>query len=390
MEIWRNSNSENDNVTFISPDEAPAFNPEQTREKATFSGDAIFPDIDGTITNNTGRIDQEAVDKIKYFSENGGAFVPVTGRARFESVRDIVETLDLQMIVINNGAEIFNRNGEHIYKQELTDEEVQTAFSVAEKNGLVWMQNKRDENGEEYLFSNFTPETEAAMLEAGIVDNVHNEEGRIGLAAKQATAEEVMAIPGQNFKIQMMSPNFEAVKAAYDEFQRLGIPCMLNMQSAKTGQFHWVEVIRGTKHEAIQWLIEKKLPETEHLVTIGDGGNDIGMLTADYLDGEGKPIENTSIAVRNASESVVNSTKALTLDRFNESAVEPGEENFGVAVAGVVDMFEEKHRIDEATQERKSLIERARKAGIILPGMPEWNEPTDDEPTDTSPFELVA
>ena len=335
-------------------------------ERAVFEGDAIFTDIDETLTDNSGRLDQENVDRILEFMDGGGTFVPVTGRARFESVRGIVERLDVPFIIINNGAEIFDRNGERLYESLIPDEQVEAAFDIAAEHGLIWMQNKRDQEGNEYLFSNFTEETERAMEEVGINDTVRNEEMRIGLEAKQATAEEVMAIPEQNYKIQMMSPDYKAVRAAYEELQSRDIPCMLNMQSKITGEFHWVEVIQGTKHDAIQKLIDMELPEIEEIVTVGNGGNDISMLQSKYHDGKGRPIENTGIAVRNSSESVLGSVRGnVVLDDYNAPAEDKSEESFGVAVARIVDYIENKHKLDEAAAKDKSIRANIEKLGMV-------------------------
>lgn len=299
-----------------------------------FSGNAIFSDIDGTITDNSGQISASAIAAIKDFTAQGGQFIPVTGRARFESVQSIVEALDLPLVVINNGAEIFNRQGERIFGSELTDHEVQTAFDLADKYQLTWMQNKHNPaTNEEYLYSNFTEESEQAMLAVGIVDTVHNEESRIGLSAKAATAEEVMSISGQNYKIQMMSPDPQAINAAYQELCERGIPCILNMQSPQTGEYHWVEVIRGTKTSGIQTVIDEFLPENvDTVVTMGDGGNDIPMLTAQFHNRAGDLVPNRSIAVGNASEKVKAVTsRTLRSDYDKIRGTLSDDRRFGVA-----------------------------------------------------------
>lgn len=284
-----------------------------------FAGNVIFSDIDATITDNSGKISERAVKSIKDFVKQGGNFVPVTGRARFESVKSLMETLDLPLIVMDNGAEIFNRHGERIFGSELSQDEVESVFEIADKHGLTWMQHKKDpETGKEHLYSNFTEESERAMLDAGIVDTVHNEEGRIGLQAKSASTDEVTGIPGQNYKIQMMSPDFEAVRAAYEELQAKDIPCFLNMQSPKTGEYHWVEAIRGTKTSGIQNAIDRFLPDDiKNIITLGDGGNDIPMLTGDFHDKNGQPIPNKSIAVGNASEKVKDVTSRSLQSSYN-------------------------------------------------------------------------
>lgn len=299
-----------------------------------FSGNAIFSDIDGTITDNSGQISERAIAAIKDFTAQGGQFIPVTGRARFESVQSIVETLDLPLIIINNGAEIFNRQGERVFGSELTDDEVQTAFDLADKYQLTWMQNKHNPaTNEEYLYSNFTEQSEQAMLDVGIVDTVHNEESRIGLSAKATTADEVMSIPGQNYKIQMMSPDPQAIKAAYQELRDRDIPCILNMQSPKTGEYHWVEVIRGTKTSGIQTAIDEFLSEdVDTVVTMGDGGNDIPMLTGQFYNRAGDLIPNRSIAVGNASEKVKAVTsRTLRSDYDKVRGTLSDNQRFGVA-----------------------------------------------------------
>lgn len=311
-------------------------------EKFRFDGHAIFTDIDGTLTDNTGEIDKRAIEYIKRFREAGGVFVPVTGRARFESVKDIVEKLDLPFIVINNGAEIFDREGQRIYGSEIPDEQITDIFNIAEKNNLIWMQNKKDPvTGEEHLYSNFTEESERAMLDVGIIDTVHNEEGRIGLAAKKASEKEVMSIPGQNYKIQMMSPNPDAIQAAYEEFQQRGIPCMLNMQSKKTGRFHWVEVIRGTKISGIQWLIDSGLiGDINTARVVGDGGNDLTMFK-ELHNREGEPIVNTYTAVANACDELKSAANEILNSSYDKGPREIG--NGGA----MIEVFEDEARARE-------------------------------------------
>ena len=104
-----------------------------------FAGNVIFSDIDATITDNSGKISERAVKSIKDFVKQGGNFVPVTGRARFESVKSLMETLDLPLIVMDNGAEIFNRHGERVFGSELSQDEVESVFEIADKHGLTWM-----------------------------------------------------------------------------------------------------------------------------------------------------------------------------------------------------------------------------------------------------------
>lgn len=301
---------------------------EKRLEHMDLSNQAIFSDIDGTITDNSGTLNARAIEYIKAYQAAGGTFIPVTGRARFESVKSLVNVLDVPFVVLNNGAEIFNRNGERIAGSELTDEEVRDTFAIAEKHGLIWMQNKQNpDTGEEWLYSNFTEESEQAMLDVGIVDTVHNEEGRVGLTAKHVDSSEVMAIPGQNYKIQMMSPDADAVQAAYDEFRAKGIPCMLNMQSKKDGRFHWVEVIRGTKISGIQKLIDDYLPtEITSASVVGDGGNDLTMYK-DLHSRSGEPIPNTYTAVQNACEQLKSAADVILESSFTNHKIrnEQGE-----------------------------------------------------------------
>ena len=289
-------------------------------DRFRFDGHATFCDIDRTLTDNSGEFDERAVEYIKKYREAGGTFVPVTGRARFASVKKIVEKLDLPFIIINNGAEIFDKNGNRIYGSEIPDEQVSEAFTIAEKYGLVWMQNKMDPvTGEEHLYSNFTEETEQAMHDVEIEDTVHHEEERIGLTAKKATPEEVMAIPGQNFKIQMMSPDPDAIQAAHDDFERLGIPNMLNMQSKKTGRFHWVEVIQGKKISGIQWLIDSGLVgDIKTAQVVGDGGNDLSMFQ-ELHNLEGEPITNIYTAVANACDELKDKAHKILESEYDDA-----------------------------------------------------------------------
>ena len=272
-------------------------------ELMDFTGKAIFSDIDGTITDNEGNLNLEAVSIIKAFMKAGGTFIPVTGRARYESVKDLVDALGVQHIIINNGAEIYDNKGNLIYGSEIPADQLKATFdAVNAKPDAVWMQNKRDpQTGEEWLYTNGTPETDQAMLDVGIRDNVANEEGRIGLKSKHVDSAEVMAIPGQNYKIQIMSPNPDTIKDLYNHFQSLGIPCMLNMQSEQDHEYHWVEVIVGTKISGIQKYINDICPTNiTSAAVVGDGGNDLTMFKP-LFNRQGEPIMNRRTAVFNAS-----------------------------------------------------------------------------------------
>ncbi len=289
-------------------------------EKFRFDGHAVFTDIDGTLTDNDGNFDERAVQYIKKYREAGGIFVPVTGRARFESVKDIVEKLDLPFIIINNGAEIYDRNGNLIYKNEIPMEQVKQTFALAEEYGLIWMQNKKNpETGEEYLYSNYTETTEQEMKAVGIEDTPENEVKRIKLPLKKATSEEVMGINDLNLKIQMMSPDYKAVRAVYDKLQEQGIPCMLNMQSEQTKEFHWVEVIAGTKIGAIQWAIDNGLVgDIKTAQVVGDGGNDLSMFK-ELHNRDGEPIPNTYTAVANGCEEILEKAHVILKSKYDEA-----------------------------------------------------------------------
>ena len=290
-------------------------------EKFRFDGHVTFTDIDGTLTDNGNKLDKRAVEYIKKYREAGGIFVPVTGRARFESVKDIVEELDLPFIIINNGAEIYDRNGNLLYKSEIPMDQVKQAFALAEEHGLIWMQNKKNpETGEEYLYSNYTEDTEREMKAVGIEDTPNNEKKRIRLPLKKATPEEVMAINDSNLKIQMMSPDYKAVRAVYDKLQELGIPCMLNMQSKETGEFHWVEVIVGTKIGAIQWLIDNGLVgNIKTAQVVGDGGNDLSMFK-ELHNRDGEPIPNTYTSVANGCKEIMEKAHVI-LESYYDNAI---------------------------------------------------------------------
>ncbi|MBQ3474078.1 HAD-IIB family hydrolase [Candidatus Saccharibacteria bacterium] len=288
-------------------------------DKFRFDGHVTFTDIDKTLTDNDGNFDPRAVEYIKKYREAGGVFVPVTGRARFESVKDIVEKLDLPFIIINNGAEIYDRNGNIIYKSEIPMEQVKQTFALAEEYGLIWMQNKKNpETGEEYLYSNYTETTEQEMNAVGIEDTPENEVKRIKLPLKKATSEEVMGINDSNLKIQMMSPDYKAVRAVYDKLQEQGIPCMLNMQSEQTKEFHWVEVIVGTKIGAIQWVIDHGLVgDIKTAQVVGDGGNDLSMFK-ELHNRDGEPIPNTYTAVANGCEEILEKAHKILQSKYDE------------------------------------------------------------------------
>lgn len=288
-------------------------------EKLRFDGQAIFSDIDGTITNNTGEINPRAIEIINTFIDRGGIFIPVTGRARFESVKDIMAKLNCPYIVMNNGAEIYNRNGDRIDGSELSKEQLDVVFDAVKETGAVFMQNKVDpETGEEWLYTNGTAETDAAMVEAGVEDNVANEEGRIGLKSKYDPEFSVKQIEGQNYKIQIMSPDPDVIMKIKARFDAAHIPYILNMNSKIDGKPRWIEAIVGTKIGGIQKLIDSYF-DTDVVAAevVGDGGNDLTMYEKLH-NRAGEPIPNTFTAVQNACQNLRDKAEVVLDSRWNE------------------------------------------------------------------------
>lgn len=117
----------------------------------------IFCDIDGTILDASGRLDENLVEAIRGFVKRGGRFVLASGRP-YAGTKRISEELGINdILVCHNGAVIVDEGGEVIRSKPLLahrriiSEGLRRGASVVVWDGDKLFVQERDERIEEYL-----------------------------------------------------------------------------------------------------------------------------------------------------------------------------------------------------------------------------------------------
>ncbi len=84
-----------------------------------FDGIALLSDMDGTLLNG-GILSREHVQALEYFTQNGGLFVPATGRAEDFLLQNYPELPLNSYCIVRNGTTIYDiERGSLIWKRTL-------------------------------------------------------------------------------------------------------------------------------------------------------------------------------------------------------------------------------------------------------------------------------
>lgn len=102
-------------------------------ESADFSGTMIFSDYDGTLTDNKGKIPQNNVDALRFYTSHGGKFTVCTGRTvqGFHAYdKDFINA----PIVLANGSLCYDYNrGEVVFFEGIEDEGIEFVRAIRDK-----------------------------------------------------------------------------------------------------------------------------------------------------------------------------------------------------------------------------------------------------------------
>mgnify|MGYP001036275545 CR=1 FL=1 len=233
----------------------------------------IATDMDGTLVNDQGKINEKIFDLINNLNEKGIKFLAASGRS-YDQLNKNFEKVDTNMIFIaHNGALIkYNRNGKTLYSNCISQEDIQEVI------------NFERELGEElFLFG----------AEDGYIVNPSE------TILHQFNAFEVKAVVLESFN-EVKAPIYkmtyyvkDGVKAPMLQYLRNNLND--NLEFVVSGDC-WIDIMnRGvSKGNAIKILQEKFKIEEKNTMVFGDYYNDLTMFkTAHY-----------SYAMENAPEDV--------------------------------------------------------------------------------------
>ncbi len=229
---------------------------------------AIFSDMDGTLLVDNFSTTRENILAIERAAAAGICFVPATGRALGDIPRQILDIRGLKYMILANGAMVYDVVNKKIIFDDYMDkqkvinllscEQLKDACYFAMINGLSHYQKSMFENvkgtpiyGVLNEFLNYN-----IVLDEDLFDAVCKEENRVEKLVIYFRDSEHM---------------FNAVNA---------LPQLLDFDCANSFINNIELTKKGiSKAHGIGFLCDMLNIKAEETVTIGDSGNDVGMLS---------------------------------------------------------------------------------------------------------------
>ncbi len=224
----------------------------------------IFSDFDGTIASDDHGISEENKRAIKEYQERGGVFVLCSGRAPIPAWV-IVEQLGIENNEIPiaglNGALVFNKSKEVVYKSPIKNESAITIVKEAEKRNI---------------YCHIYDEVSA------IISEVHP----INVDYKKITQIDLKVV-GKISDYLIANPSFDPVKILYviapeqkeelDKlYDELNLTDVLHVMS-NDNFYEFVSVDAG-KEKAMEFVAKKYGVPLSEVIAIGDNLNDKAMI----------------------------------------------------------------------------------------------------------------
>ena len=238
-------------------------------------------DLDGTLFNNDSKLDQETIDAVRAFQEQGGIFMMATGRNSWE-LADVTDHIPDAVCNCVNGALLCDSEGREIISHPLQERDIRTFDRLTKENKYTVLYH-----GEDRRFSNLSE----AVLRKKCVDYlvrlenyseaeantffnyVFNDDGR---TVYSADLEQIL--PSRILKMEILfisTQQYQNEKRILQkEFPGLSLAC--------STFFNNVEITGpdAEKGKLIKEYCRIMDIEENEVAVIGDSGNDIGMLKA--------------------------------------------------------------------------------------------------------------
>ena len=247
---------------------------------------AVIVDMDGTLLDDKNAVSEYTVSVIKEFQKQGGVFVINTGRS-YVSASKIVKGAGISCdYICLSGAAVYNAEGECIFCDALTSEEIQAIRKLEEKNAVyvnyltaegVFSECSK-EIAKQYYFK------EASLLAQKANKEFHEEEA----AQKyQWILDMVHYNTDMNQKIKEELPIYKAVVMGMNEPDTEKVETEIQnhatlLIAATSPLSQEINAMRVDKGRAILEYISKNGILPEEVMVIGDSENDIPMFQPSF------------------------------------------------------------------------------------------------------------
>ena len=234
-------------------------------------------DIDGTLLNERSQLEQETIDAIRRFQQEGGIFMLATGRNSWE-LAQITDHIDDAVVNCVNGAMLCLENGETIFAHYVEDKDIITVAALCDETDTpvefhgetatctAW--KKADFRKRALpVFAKFRSEDAEVIF-----DKIYENEGmKFEVPLNEILKHRITKIEVLFMKQDVAPLLIRSCEEALDD-------CNVVATSGMAG----IEITskRADKALAIKHYCAMKGIDEDEVVVIGDGENDIPMLQA--------------------------------------------------------------------------------------------------------------
>lgn len=255
----------------------------------------VASDMDGTLLQEDGTISDRTARTVKELQESGGRFVVCTGRGYEDAKRPLEEKGILCDIICMNGAAVYNRQGQQVYRQELSTGQVkfimdcckeEVVFDFMTDRGSCTITTK--ERFGEYFHAGLLLPMAGGITYEYIVNRFHF-----------LTREELFTSGLEFFKMSVIHPSPFVLERIKQELEG-------NTHLAVASSHHTnLEVTNSSAQKGLALLRYAQLKgiRSKEIMAIGDSENDLSMLSL--------PLGYT-VAMENGMESVKQAAKCMT------------------------------------------------------------------------------
>lgn len=249
----------------------------------------LASDYDGTFFTDEMQVKRN-VDAVNQWRKAGNLFGFVTGRS-IDMIKQPIKQyqIPIDFIVCNNGTTIYNKNKELLTASYLETEHMQTLLQYFEKSGAI-----------HYVFNTKKGTFACALKEGSWINSDLTEKNLDITPIEKSTASEMTDI----FQICIAYKTSEDAKACSDYInQNFGeeMHAHLNIDSVD------ITPPKVDKGIGLHNLLKLQGMKKEQLLTIGDGENDISMLTR-Y---RGYTVDNACSVVKQAATKIYPNVETL-------------------------------------------------------------------------------
>lgn len=227
-------------------------------------------DLDGTLIASNGKISSENFSAMERAVKSGMYVVPTTGRSFFEMPKELRERKSFTHCICSNGAVIFDREGNEIWKSTFSEAETMELFNILSEYDTMTE-----------VYTKGTPVTERSKLTKNSYMHYRVEENYHDVLTATRKGIENLAdfLRENSVGAEMFNIFFSDADERREAFERIGA---LPYTDLTTSMKSNMEILQSSvnKGSSLTLLCEKLGVKKDEVMAIGDSRNDITLLGA--------------------------------------------------------------------------------------------------------------